>query len=283
MPDALRRFVRTPKGLLTIVLAVLAALAASGEGIALVAPGLTAAVLVAALIDAPILRWRKSSWEFPSGAVLTGLIVAMVLSPQEPWPVTAAISALAVVSKYIFRTRSANVFNPAAFAIVATFYVFDTGESWWGALPELPPFALAVLFAAGIFIADRVNKMPLVLAFLGAYFLLFTATAFAGEPRRVVELFRAPDLHAALFFAFFILTDPPTSPVKYRDQIACGVIVAVVSYAVFQGLGAAYYLLAGVLAGNVWEAWRRIRLARRRDHFRRSPASSSSPAGLVEG
>ena len=283
MPDALRRFVRTPKGLLTIVLAVLAALAGSGEGLALVAPGLAAAVLVAALIDAPILRWRKSSWEFPSGAVLTGLIVAMVLSPQEPWPVTAAISALAVVSKYIFRTRSANVFNPAAFAIVATFYVFDTGESWWGALPELSPFALAVLFAAGIFIADRVNKMPLVLAFLGAYFLLFTATAFAGEPRRVAELFRAPDLHAALFFAFFILTDPPTSPVKYRDQITCGVIVAVVSYAVFQGLGAAYYLLAGVLAGNVWEAWRRIRLARSRAHFRRSPASSSSPAGLAEG
>ena len=73
------------------------------------------------------------------------------------------------------------------------------------------------------------------------------------------SLFRAPDLHAVLYFAFFILTDPPTSPVKYRDQLICAVIVAVVSFAVFEWIGAVYYLLAGVLVGNVWEGWRRYR------------------------
>ena len=52
--------------------------------------------------------------------------------------------------------------------------------------------------------------MPLVLAFLGSYFLLFTVTAFAGDPGRVSGVFRTPDLQAVLFFAFFILTDPPT-------------------------------------------------------------------------
>ncbi len=56
------------------------------------------------------------------------------------------------------------------------------------------------------------------------------------------------------------LTDPPTSPVKYPDQLVCGVIVAVVSYAVFEWVGAAYYLLAGVLVGNLWEALSRMRL-----------------------
>jgi Na+-translocating ferredoxin:NAD+ oxidoreductase RnfD subunit len=270
MIPKLRRFFRTPKGLLTLVLLLLVALASVGEGIRLVAPGLGVAVAVAALLDVVILRWREKAWEFPSGAVLTGLIIAMVLSPQEPWPVTAAISALAVVSKYLFRTRSANVFNPAAFAIVATFYLFDTGQSWWGALPEISPFALVVLFGTGVLIADRVNKLPLVIAFLGVYFLLFTVTSFVGDPRRVAELFRAPDLHAALFFAFFILTDPPTSPVKHRDQIVCGAIVAGVSYAVFEWLGAAYYLLAGVLIGNLWEAWRRIRARRLRHQHGRA-------------
>jgi Na+-translocating ferredoxin:NAD+ oxidoreductase RnfD subunit len=258
----IRRFFRTPKGLLLLILAILAPLAALGEGFKQVAPGLAAAVLVAALIDAPILRVRRKKWEFPSGAILTGLLIAMVLSPHEPWYVAAWTSALAVVSKYIFRTRSANVFNPAALAIVATFYVFDTGQSWWGALSEITPFALIVLFAAGIFIADRVNKIPMVLAFLGGYYLLFTITAFAGEPRRVAEIFRTPDLNAVLFFAFFILTDPPTSPAKYRHQIVCGVIVAVASYAVFELAGASHYLLAGVLAGNAWEAWRRLAQSR---------------------
>ena len=256
-PAAVRRFFRTPKGLLTIVLLMLVALASAGEGIRLIAPGLASAVAVAAAIDVLILRWKQQAWEFPSGAVLTGLLVAMVLRPHEPWYVPAATSALAIVSKYVFRTRSANVFNPAALALVVTFYIFDTGQSWWGALPEIAPVALVVLFATGIFIADRVNKMPLVLVFLGCYYLLFTVTAFAGNSRGVAEIFRTPDLQAVLFFAFFILTDPPTSPVKYPDQLVCGVIVAVASYAVFEGLGAAHYLLAGVLVGNVWEAWRR--------------------------
>jgi Na+-translocating ferredoxin:NAD+ oxidoreductase RnfD subunit len=254
-----RQFFRTPKGLLTVVLAILTALAAPHEGLRHAAPGLVSAILLAMLIDAPILRMRGKSWVFPSGALLTGWIVALVLSAEEPWHITAVTAAVGVLSKYLFRTRSANVFNPAALAIVATFYVFDTGQSWWGALPEITPFALVVLVATGIFITDRVNKMPLVLAFLGAYFLLFTATAFASNPAHVAEIFIAPDLHAALFFAFFILTDPPTSPVKYRDQIVCGALVAIVSYGVFEWIGAAYFLLAGVLAGNLWEAWRRSR------------------------
>jgi Na+-translocating ferredoxin:NAD+ oxidoreductase RnfD subunit len=186
------------------------------------------------------------------------MLVAMIVSPQEPWYVGAATSALAVVSKYLFRIRTVNVFNPAALAIVATFYVFNTEQSWWGALGELPPAALAVLIGTGAFIADRVNKLPLVLVFLGSYYLLFTATAFLGEPRQVAEIFRAPDLHAVLFFAFFILTDPPTSPVRYHEQVIFAMIVALTSYAIFEWMGAVYYLLAGVLVGNLWEAWRRV-------------------------
>ena len=232
-------------------------MATLGEGIRLVGPVLFSAVAVAALIDAPILRSRGNAWEFPSGAVLTGLFVAMILSPEEPWYVAAFTSAIAILSKYLFRTRSANVFNPAALALVATFYLFNTGQSWWGALPEITPIALSVLLAAGIFITDRVNKMPLVLVFLGGYYFLFTVTAFLGEPRHVAEVFRTPDLQAVLFFAFFILTDPPTSPVKYSDQAVSGLIVAAASYAFFELVGAAYYLLAGVLIGNIWEAWRR--------------------------
>ncbi len=167
-----------------------------------------------------MLRATKKTWEFPSGAVLTAMIVAMVLRAQEPWYVVTITSVAAVLSKYILRSRSANVFNPAALAIVASFYVFHTGQSWWGALPEVTPLAQAVLVAAGVFITDRVNKMPLVLAFLGTYFLLFTVTAYASNPQWVSEIFRPPDIEAVLFFAFIILTDPPTSPAKYPDQIS---------------------------------------------------------------
>ena len=244
--------------MLIIILALLAAMAAPGEGLRAVLPGLLSAAIAAGLADTLILRFRKNVWEFPSGALLTALIVAMVLRAQEPWYVVAITSVAAILSKYTFRSRSANVFNPAALAIIVSFYVFHTGQSWWGALTEVNIYAQIVLVAAGVFITDRVNKLPLVLAFLGAYFLLFTVTAFVGDPKWVSEIYRSPDLEAALFFAFIILTDPPTSPAKYPDQIVCGVIVAVVSFTFFEWAGVVYYLLAGVLAGNVWEAWRRI-------------------------
>ena len=261
---ALRRFLRTPKGLAILVLLPLLALAAAGAGASLVAPLVAASVAAAMLVDAPILRVREGAWTFPDGALLTGLFVAMILSPHEPWYVGAVTSVVAIASKYVARVRNANVFNPAAFALVATFYVFDTGQSWWGALAELPPIALAVLFATGIFITRRVNKTAAVLAFLGGYYLLFTVTAFVGAPARVAALYRAPDLHAALFFAFFMVSDPPTSPPKARDQITFGAVTAIASFAAFELLGAAYFLLAGLLVANLWEAWRKSRRSRAR-------------------
>ena len=266
-----KKFFNTPKGMLTIILVLLAAVAAPGQGLRTLLPGLVTAMLAAGAVDALLLRWRKGAWEFPDGALLTALIVAMVLRAQEPWHVVTLTAVFAVLSKYAVRSRFANVFNPAALAIVASFYVFHTGQSWWGALTEVSIYLQIVLIAAGIFITDRVNKMPLVLSFFGSYFLLFTVTSFVRDPRWVAEIFRSPDLEAALFFAFIILTDPPTSPAKYPDQLVCGVIVAVVSFTLFEWAGVVYYLLAGVLVGNVWEAWRRL--------HRRS--TRSFPHGIV--
>jgi len=253
-----KKFFQTPKGLVILVLAVLIAMAAKGQGWQQVTTGLLASTVAAGMVDVLILRVRKKAWEFPSGAVLTAMIVVMVLRAQEPWWVVTITSVAGVLSKYVLRSRSANVFNPAALGIVASFYAFHTGQSWWGALTDVAPVLKVVLLAAGVFVVNKVNKVPLVLTFLGAYFLLFTVTAFVSNPLAVAEIFRTPDAEAALYFAFIILTDPPTSPAKYPDQVVYGVIVAVVSYVFFEVGGVVYYLLAGVLVGNVWEAWRRV-------------------------
>jgi Na+-translocating ferredoxin:NAD+ oxidoreductase RnfD subunit len=260
----LKRFLRTPKGILIVVMVVLAAVAAIGSGPGMGFRALAAGAAAATIADVPVLRWRDGRWTIPDGAFLTGLFVAMILSPHEPWYIVAAVSAIAVVTKYLFRAGNANVFNPAALALVSTFYIFDTGQSWWGALAELPGIALVLLIGTGVFITQRVNKVPAALAFLICYFSLFTATAFAGDTAHLVAIYRSPDLHAALFFAFFMVTDPPTSPPKQRDQLLFGAIVAISAYAVFELVGAAYFLLAGLLAGNLWEAWRRSRVRRSR-------------------
>ena len=269
----LRRYFRTPKGLLVALLGLMTVVAAVSEGLLLVAPGVAAAVITAMVVDAPLLRWREREWLFPDGAMLTGLIVAMILSPYGAWWIAAVASAIAIASKYLLRAGSANIFNPAALALVIVFYAFDAGHSWWGALDDAPVLTLAALFATGIYITNRVNKVPLVLTFLGTYYLLVTLAAFMGQSERVAGLYRMPDVNAALYFAFFMVTDPPTSPPKRRDQVIFGMIVAATSFAAFEITRSAHYLLAGLLAANAWEAVRRRRV--------RVPASAVAAAAIL--
>jgi Na+-translocating ferredoxin:NAD+ oxidoreductase RnfD subunit len=255
---AARRFIRSSKGTLLIILAIITAIAAPREGLALVAPSIVSAMLAAAAVDVALSDFLRGELIFPDGALLTGLIIALIESPDVPAWVPPATAALAIASKYLLRTRWSNVFNPAALALVAATLVFRVGQSWWGAFPDLPPVAIVALIALGVFLAARINKLPMALVFLGAYFTLFTVAAFFGDPARVAEIYRAPDVNAAIFFGFFMLDDPPTSPVKYDDQVWYGLIVAVVGFAVFETLGVVYFLLAGVMVGNLWESWRRL-------------------------
>lgn len=274
--QSLRRFFRSPKGLMLLALALLTALAAPREGLALIAPSLAAAVAAATLLDTALLRLTRGEWLAPSGALLSSLFVVLVLDPHLPWYVPLCTAVLAVNSKYLFRSRWANIFNPAAIALVASYFLFASGQSWWGALPDLPLPFIAVLLAAVIFIARRVNKLPMLLVFTGAYFALFTFVAFIGDPAQVAEVFRVPNVNATLFFAGFMLTDPPTSPARPRDQVVYGLIVAFASVILYLSFGGVYYLPAGLLAGNAWEAWRRWAAGRRQEQARQARQSTSA-------
>lgn len=254
-----RAFFRTPKGQLLVVLGALLIVAMIASGVALTLPDVAIAIGVAVAIDTPLLRWREGKWVVPSGAALTGMIIAMILGPHEPWYVPAVTSAIAIVSKYVLRTKTANIFNPAALALLASFMLFGAEQSWWGALPDTPVIGVAALVAGGTYIAVRLRKLPSIVAFLGVYFAAFTIDAFMGDPTQVWEVFRTPDLEAVLYLALFMVTDPPTSPPKAREQVIYGTVAALISVATYLTIGGAYFLLTGVLAANVWEAQRRVR------------------------
>ena len=257
------RYVRTPKGLLLVVLLTLTAVSARVEGVRFVAPGVLSAVGAAVMTDLAVLRWRRRRWVTPDGALLTGLLVGGILSSFEPWYVAAAASFVGIAMKHLIRIGRANVFNPAAIGLVVVFHLLDTAQNWWGAMPAIVPSAAwPLLLASGILVAHRVNKLPLALAFTAAFFGLCTAGTFLVDPADMAEVFVAPDLLAIVYFACFMLTDPPTSPSRMRPQLVSGAVVAVVSVVVFMRSGAADYLLVGVLAGNVLEAMRRRRHAR---------------------
>ena len=255
------RWLRSPKGLFTAILLLLAVPAAQHAGWMLVLPGLASAVPFAMLLDAPLIRWRDGRWRIPDGAVLTGMLVGVVLSPHVSWRVAAGTAALAIGAKHVLRVKRANVFNPAAAGLVASYHLFDSGQNWWGALPELPPAWILLLGATATFMAWRLHKLPLLLVLLGVHFALATMSTYVVDPVRVAALYRPPDLHMVLFFAGFMATDPPTSPPRAGDQLTYGVIAGVAGFALYLTIGAVYFLLGGLLVANVWEGWRKWKRA----------------------
>jgi Na+-translocating ferredoxin:NAD+ oxidoreductase RnfD subunit len=222
---------------------------------------------VACLLDLLLGRSVTGRWQLPTSALLTGLIVAFVLDPGTPAWITAATSSLAILSKYVLRnSRGEHLFNPAAFALLCSGLVLGASQSWWGALGNLPVAWSVLLALCGLLVIDRLNKLPLVFAFLATYFALFVAVSFVNATA-VAEMFREPFVQSAVFLAFFMLTDPPTSPNVYQDQITVGILAAVVAcLAQLLGIGQVYLLL-GVVAGNGWLALRRRRRRRRARAF----------------
>jgi Na+-translocating ferredoxin:NAD+ oxidoreductase RnfD subunit len=270
------RFVRTPKGTLCVMFAALAVLAIATTPDGRLLHNLLLATALAGALDFAIVAIRRNQWLLPDGAMLTGAIVAFLLRPQEPDYVLALAVTVAILSKHLLRTRWSNVLNPAAVGLVFSGVVLQSGQSWWGALPDAGLLGLVALGVMGYYMVERLNKLPMVLAFLGAYFSLFTVAGLFGHAGGVAEVYRSPDLQAALFFCFFMLDDPPTSPVRYEDQIVYGLGVATLAYVLFMVYGAVYYLPAALLAGNVWESCRRVWVARRRRSVGSAPRDAAT-------
>ena len=255
---SLKRRIKTPKGLLLAMFAVLAVVALVSVHAEQALPNLIIAAGTAAAVDMMIVALRRDEWLFPDGALLTGMIVALVLRPQEPAAVVMLAATVAILTKQFIRTRWSNILNPAAAGLVFATLVFGSGQAWWGALPQLEVLGAVLILGCGYYMANRLNKLPMILAFLGVYYALFTVAGFFGDTGVTAEVFRTPDLQAALFFSFFMLDDPPTSPVRIEDQVVYGIVVATAAYFIFISYGGVYYLPAALLLGNVWESGRRL-------------------------
>ena len=254
------QWLRTAKGLMLVILAVLFAIALPSSGGLAVWPNFVAGVLPGILIDGVLMSVTARRVRFPTSALLSGLFIVAILSVNESWLVLAWTSAFAVIAKRIVRGQREHIFNPAALALVWAPIAFGSGESWWGALGDVAWVWIVALVMLGAFLTDRLNKFPLVLTFLASYFAFFTL-ASVSNPLAVAEMFREPFLQAALFLAFFMLTDPPTSPNRYLDQVWFGLLAAVAAGgAQLLGAGQAY-LLVGLLVSNA--ALAVVRYARR--------------------
>jgi Na+-translocating ferredoxin:NAD+ oxidoreductase RnfD subunit len=245
-----QKFIITPKGYILLVLLFITGIAGLNTEAYSGFINAGVAITTAVILDFIGGKFIKRKRMLPDGAIISALIVSLVLSANVSWVIVASTTAMAIASKFLFQIKKKTIFNPAAFGLLMAILFFSSQQDWWGGFSSFPVWCIGYVLIGGYLVTSRSNKFPQVFAFLAIYFSLLLAIALwhVGD---VNEVFRSPFINSALFLAFFMVTDPPTSPGKYRDQIIFGAIVAIVSVTINLKFGGLSYLLVGLLTANL--------------------------------
>ena len=178
----------------------------------------------------------RAVFDFLLSAHISGLAVSMLLYANDRLGPVAFAAAVAIGSKYLLRAplgkRTVHFFNPSNFGITATLLLFP----WVGIAP---PYMFTenlsgagdwilpgLIVASGSFLNARFTKrIPLILAWLGAFALQGVVRAFLFDVPVVPELLPMTGV-AFILFTFYMVTDPATTPAAARGQVLFGAGVA---------------------------------------------------------
>ena len=159
----------------------------------------------------------------PRSALISGLSLCLLFRTDSPHLAVLA-TILTIASKFLLRIRGKHVFNPANFGIVAT--VLLTGAAWispgqWGT----SAFFAFLMACVGGLVVHRALRSDVTLAFLLVYVgLLFARALWLGDPLAIpLHQLQSGSL---LLFAFFMISDPRTSPDARAGRVLFGTLVA---------------------------------------------------------
>jgi enediyne biosynthesis protein E5 len=185
------------------------------------------AVVTAIGVQALGTRWAGLPKFDARSPLISSLSLALLLR-TESIALAAIAAAIAIGSKFLLRSRDKHLFNPTNLALVAL--LLTTNRVWvspgqWGHWA----FFGFLIAALGTLVVQRATRADVTLAFLGAYAaLLFGRTVYLGDPLAI-------PLHqlksgALLLFAFFMISDPKTTPNSRAGRIVFAGAVAVLGW-----------------------------------------------------
>jgi Na+-transporting NADH:ubiquinone oxidoreductase subunit NqrB len=160
-------------------------------------------------------------------ALISGFSLCLLLRTSDArWAILAG--AIAIASKFLIRWRGKHLFNPTNFAIVvllaATPRVWVSPGEWGSAA-----FTGFLLGCLGTIVSTRAARADITFTFLGCHaLLLFGRALWLGDPL-TIPLHRLEN-GALLLFAFFMISDPKTTPDSRVGRVLLGCIVAVGAY-----------------------------------------------------
>jgi hypothetical protein len=185
----------------------------------------------------------------PWSALISGLSLCLLLRTPHLLVMIAA-AALAIASKFVLRAGDRHLWNPTNLAIVV---MLGLGLGWvspgqWGSAAY---FGLLVA-GAGSFVVTRAARLDVTAAFFGWWAtLLFGRALWLGDPLAIpVRQLRSG---ALLVFAFYMISDPKTTPRTRAGRVAFAGLVAagafVIQFVLYRQDG---LLIALAVAAPLW-------------------------------
>ncbi len=183
----------------------------------------------------------------PRSPLISALSLTLLLRTGS---VTLSIAAgiIAIGSKYILRWKGKHIFNPANFGLVILSLLF--ASAWispgqWGAAPF---FALLLLGLGGM-VTGKAKRWDVSIALLASYAaLIFGRALWLGDPLTIP--IHQMQSGALLVFAFFMISDPKTTPDARLGRIIYAMMVATVGFSIQFGM----YNAAGIILALILTA-----------------------------
>ncbi len=212
-------------------------------------------------------------------ALITVLSLTLLLRANTAYPLMAA-AFIAISSKFLLRANGKHIFNPANIGIVAV--TLFSGAAWttpgqWGTAIWLA----AIIAGAGFFVTYRVSRLDTPLIFLGTFATLIVARAlWLGDPLSIPML-RLQN-GALILFAFFMISDPKTTPDGLAARALFAAATALLSYVFiyhfYRADGIFYALALACIARPLIERFDSARAYRWSDPPRLNPIKKPAAA-----
>lgn len=183
-----------------------------------------ATVLATALLTQLVCTrlWGLQHYD-PRSPLISGLSLCLLLRTSDP--ALAVLAAIVTISsKFLIRVDGKHLFNPTNFGLVALMAVSDgvwVSPGQWGNVAYFG-FLLA---CTGSLVVNRAARSDVTYAFLGFYIAIVVFRGlWLGDPL-VIALHRLQS-GALLLFAFFMISDPKTTPNSRPGRIVFALLVA---------------------------------------------------------
>jgi Na+-translocating ferredoxin:NAD+ oxidoreductase RnfD subunit len=169
------------------------------------------AVIPCVALDCIIAYIREKRLILSESPIISGLIIAYVLSLDQPWWMIVLAAVLAIISKHIIRFRGKHIFNPAAFGIFMVILLFGTTTQWRGT------YIWYILMPPGLYFAYRLRKLEVLIGYVVTALFLFGIQALTQG----ICLFSAFG-YLSYFYIFVMVVEPKTTPITPLGKIIFG-------------------------------------------------------------